>query len=127
MITIIIASRHHQHYQEPGNRLLSLSFSAAHSTNLTIYHGVIVPPSLLPSLLRIIKFSHFCLQGNTGTGFSITDEGFLNVASTLDAETTWFYSLEITATDRHSTQPLSGLAKVSITITGMDMLLLLQV
>ena len=74
-----------------------------------------------------MKLSHFCLQGNTGTGFSITDEGFLNVASTLDAETTSFYSLEITATDRHSTQPLSGLAKVSITITGIDMLLVLQV
>ena len=62
---------------------------------------------------------HFYLStGNTGTGFSITDDGLLSVATALDAETTSFYSLEITATDRHSTQPLSGTAKVSVTVTG---------
>lgn len=61
---------------------------------------------------------HFSLSGNSGTGFSITDEGFLGVATALDAETTSFYSLEITATDRHSTQPLSNTAKVSVTVTG---------
>ena len=62
---------------------------------------------------------HFYLStGNTGTGFSITDDGLLSVATALDAETTFFYSLEITATDRHSTQPLSSTAKVSVTVTG---------
>ena len=61
---------------------------------------------------------HFFLSGNTGTGFSITDDGLLSVATALDAETTSFYSLEITATDRHSTQPLSSTAKVSVTVTG---------
>ncbi len=61
---------------------------------------------------------HFYPSGNTGTGFSITDEGFLSVATALDAETTSFYSLEITATDRHPTQPLSSTAKVSVTVTG---------
>ena len=62
---------------------------------------------------------HFYLStGNTGTGFSITDDGLLSVATALDAETTSFYSLEITATDRHSTQSLSGTAKVSVTVTG---------
>jgi len=40
------------------------------------------------------------------------------VATALNAETTPFYSLEITATDRHSTQPLSSTAKVSVTVTG---------
>lgn len=40
------------------------------------------------------------------------------MATALDAETTSFYSLEITATDRHSTQPLSSIAKVSVTVTG---------
>ncbi|KAJ7379359.1 Protocadherin Fat 4 [Desmophyllum pertusum] len=59
-------------------------------------------------------------SGNTGTGFSITDEGYLSVASSLDAETTYFYSLEITATDRHSIQPLSNTAKVSVTVTDVN-------
>ena len=40
------------------------------------------------------------------------------MATALDAETTSFYSLEITATDRHSTHPLSSTAKVSVTVTG---------
>lgn len=61
--------------------------------------------------------------GNTGTGFSITDEGLLSVASALDAETASVYSLEITATDRDSAQPLSSTAKVSITVTGSQMLI----
>ena len=42
----------------------------------------------------------------------------MSVATALDAETTSFYSLEITATDRHSTQPLSRTAKVSVKVTG---------
>lgn len=57
-------------------------------------------------------------EGNVGTGFSISDEGFLSVASALEAETTSFYSLEITATDRHPSQPLSNTAKVTVTVTG---------
>ena len=61
---------------------------------------------------------YFYWSGNTGTGFSITDDGLLSVATALDAETTSFCSLEITATDRHSTQPLSSTAKVSVTVTG---------
>lgn len=40
------------------------------------------------------------------------------MATALDAETASFYSLEITATDRHSTHPLSSTAKVSVTVTG---------
>jgi len=60
----------------------------------------------------------FYSSGNTGTGFSINDDGLLSVATALDAETTSFYSLEITATDRHSTEPLSSIAKVSVTVTG---------
>lgn len=42
----------------------------------------------------------------------------MSVATALDTETTSFYSLEITATDRHSTHPLSSTAKVSVTVTG---------
>lgn len=51
----------------------------------------------------------------------------MSVATALDAETTSFYSLEITATDRHPTQPLSSTAKVSVTVTGkLNYILLLK-